>query len=208
MVRAFSLRLDITGEPPPLRSGLAVGAWRGGSCQLNLETSSESWAFCFLGRADSVFGYIASRFLYQGGWALPYAGPTVGGCDVLSRTFTGVADPTTAVSLLDAGHISVSGPGLASGSKLTSFPSTRGPTYNLTPTQGTFALGGTYTLTGSGGTQVGPFNISATLPSSFTVTNWNNLTSINRASAGARPCCGSCRHPSQVRGSRRAAISR
>jgi hypothetical protein len=49
------------------------------------------------------------------------------------------------------------------------------------PAAGTIALGGIYTLTGSGGTQVGPFTASATVPSSFTVTNWNSITAINRA---------------------------
>jgi len=43
-------------------------------------------------------------------------------------------------------------------------------------------LGGTYTLTGNGGTQIAPFSTSATLPSAFTVTNWSSLTSIDRAS--------------------------
>jgi hypothetical protein len=45
----------------------------------------------------------------------------------------------------------------------------------------TLANGGTYTITGTGGTQVGPFTASATLPQSFTVTNWDAITGINRA---------------------------
>jgi len=45
----------------------------------------------------------------------------------------------------------------------------------------TLTNGGTYTITGSGGTQVGPFTASMTLPQSFTVTNWDAITAINRA---------------------------
>jgi len=45
----------------------------------------------------------------------------------------------------------------------------------------TLANGGTYTISGSGGAQVGPFNASATLPQSFAVTNWDAITGINRA---------------------------
>ena len=36
-------------------------------------------------------------------------------------------------------------------------------------------------MNGAGGTQVGPFSASATLPASFMVTNWNAITAINRA---------------------------
>jgi hypothetical protein len=41
--------------------------------------------------------------------------------------------------------------------------------------------GGTYTITGPGGTQVGPFTATATIPTSLTVPNLSSLTSINRA---------------------------
>jgi hypothetical protein len=41
--------------------------------------------------------------------------------------------------------------------------------------------GGTYTLTGPGGKQVGPFTATATLPASFSVPNLSSLATINRA---------------------------
>lgn len=41
--------------------------------------------------------------------------------------------------------------------------------------------GGTYTLTGNGGSQVGPFNVSATLPNSFSVTSWGSISTVNRS---------------------------
>jgi hypothetical protein len=57
-----------------------------------------------------------------------------------------------------------------------------GPSYILIDTTGTkLPNGGTYTITGSGGTQIGPFTASATLPQNFTVTNWDAITGINRA---------------------------
>jgi hypothetical protein len=47
-------------------------------------------------------------------------------------------------------------------------------------TSGTLASGGTYNLTGLGGTQVGPFSASAVLPSTFTAANYNSITRIDR----------------------------
>jgi hypothetical protein len=52
--------------------------------------------------------------------------------------------------------------------------------YSVTLPTGTLVGGGTYTLTGTGGTQVGPFTASATLPTSFTITNLDSLAAIDR----------------------------
>lgn len=115
-------------------------------------------------------------------WALPYSAPTVDACNMFSRSYASTGtDPSSPDSALDAGTVAVSGPNLPPGSVLAKFQMPLGPIYNLAPAAGTFALGGTYTITGTGGTQVGPFNISATLPSSFNVTNWDAITAINRA---------------------------
>lgn len=116
------------------------------------------------------------------GWALPYSATTVESCSVFSRSFTGFKDPSTPDNALDAGaSIAVSGPNLPAGSAMLRLPSSLGPIYYLGPAPGTFALGGTYTISSSGGTQVGPFNQAATLPSSFTVTNWDSITAMNRS---------------------------
>ena len=40
---------------------------------------------------------------------------------------------------------------------------------------------GLYTLTGNGGTQVGPFSVSTNFPAEFTVTDWDSVAAINRA---------------------------
>ena len=117
-------------------------------------------------------------------WTIDSTAPTFGSCTVLSVSYPTVGkDPSTPDSLLDAGaSIPVSGPGLQQGAALAKFAIAKGPVYVLSPPLGTLALGGTYTLTGNGGTQIAPFSTSATLPSAFTVTNWSSLTSIDRAS--------------------------
>ncbi len=133
----------------------------------------------------TVFGEFSSYS--ASAWANLSSGQKFGACTVYDLTYdsTGV-NPSAADHLLDAGNVSLSGPNLAAGgatlTKFTLPTGPSGPTYLLDPSAGTPALGGTYTLTGSGGTQVGPFSgVSATLPSSFTVTNWNSLAAINRA---------------------------
>ena len=119
-------------------------------------------------------------------WSAVTTGQKFGSCTVFDYTYDTTGKiPSSADNLLDAGAIGISGPNLASGTTLTKLtgpigPS--GPTYFLDPTVGTPALGGTYLLTGSGGSQVGPFSaVSATVPSSFTVANWNAITAITRA---------------------------
>jgi hypothetical protein len=116
-------------------------------------------------------------------WSLNSSAPTFDSCSVLSVSYPTVGkDPSTPDSLLDAGaNIPVSGPGLPQGAALAKFAIAKGPVYVLSPASGTLALGGTYTLSGNGGTQILPFTTSATLPSAFTVTNWASLTGVNRA---------------------------
>jgi hypothetical protein len=119
----------------------------------------------------------------QAEWQLPFSGPTFGQCSVLDTTTIPPAKaPYLPDKSLDAGTITVSGPNLASGTTVPKSNTQTGPTYILIDATGTtLANGGTYTITGSGGTQVGPFTASATLPQNFTVTNWDAITAINRA---------------------------
>ncbi len=114
-------------------------------------------------------------------WLLPYSGLKFGLCTVLDETYpAGGKDPIAADAQLDAGTLTISGPGLSSHAVGVTQTAT-GPAYATTLTEGTLVNGGTYTLTASGGTQVGPFTVSATMPSSFTVTNLSSLSAINRA---------------------------
>ena len=119
----------------------------------------------------------------QAEWQLPFSGPTFGPCSVLDTTTIPPAKaPYLPDTSLDAGTVTVSGPNLTSGTTVTKGSTQTGPVYDLKPAGGaTLAYGGTYTITGTGGTQVGPFTASATLPQSFAVTNLDAITAINRA---------------------------
>jgi hypothetical protein len=129
--------------------------------------------------AESASGLVA-RFT-SAEWSLTKSGPRIGACTVYDRTYPAAGkDPATAEGFLDAGaRLSLSGPNLPSGAALVSTASPTGPVYSNLPPAGTL-VGGTYTLTGPGGTQAGPFTASTSFPSSFTVTNWDSLTTIDR----------------------------
>jgi trimeric autotransporter adhesin len=55
-----------------------------------------------------------------------------------------------------------------------------GPLYLFSPAGFTIASG-TYSLTGNGGSQVGPFSVSTNFQSDFTVTNLDSVTAIDRS---------------------------
>jgi hypothetical protein len=139
-----------------------------------------------LSSGDAVFGLLSGAIgRYSAAeWNGPYAGPKFGPCLVYDVTYpTSGRFPSVADAYLDAGaSLGLSGPNLASGTTVPALPAAGiGPVYNKIFPAGTFTPGGTYTLTGTGGTQVSAFSVSATLPDSFTVTNWAALATINRA---------------------------
>jgi uncharacterized protein (TIGR03437 family) len=104
------------------------------------------------------------------------------GCTVYDRTYLRTAtDPANPDASLNAGAtLPLSGPGLAAGAALTGISTATGPVYSLSAATGTLASG-KYTLTSNGGTQVGGFTVSANFPASFTVTNFDSITAINRS---------------------------
>ena len=107
-----------------------------------------------------------------------------GSCVVSTRVSGQPATPPTAtVQYLDAGTITVTGPGI-NGSRQIAKTSVGGGIllYSaiLDNTATTFAAG-TYNFNGSGGPDVGSFTASYTLPPPFTWTNPSNLTTIVRA---------------------------
>jgi uncharacterized protein (TIGR03437 family) len=112
-------------------------------------------------------------------WLINFAAPKIGPCEILDETYpTGSKEPSYPDSLLDAGtQLTVSGLGLNGN---TAVPKSFG-IYTVTLPAGTLVNGGTYTLTGAGGTQVGAFSATATMPISFSVTNLSSLAAINRA---------------------------
>jgi len=128
-------------------------------------------------RTSESIGGGFSRYT-QAEWEAPFSAPTFGPCTVLNITGPNLGPD----AYLDAGTITVSGPNLPSGTTLPVSNTKIGPSYIFMAATGTtLSNGGTYTISGSGGTQVGPFTASATLPQSFAVTNWDAITAINRA---------------------------
>ena len=118
--------------------------------------------------------YTAYEFL------LPYSGPVMGGCRVMQETTpTGGKEPSAADAQLDAGVLKFSGPGITS-QTVGVIQGPVGPIYNSALAASAIQGGATYTLTGAGGTQVGPFTATGTFPASFT-SNLSTLTSVNHA---------------------------
>jgi uncharacterized protein (TIGR03437 family) len=116
-------------------------------------------------------------------WAALNASIKIGACVLNDRTATATAkNPAAPDGYLDMGsRLPLAGPGVATGAALGIATSNPGPIYSLTLANGTVVGGGKYTITGNGGTGAGPFNASVTLPSSFTVANWDSLNSIDRS---------------------------
>jgi hypothetical protein len=126
--------------------------------------------------SESIGGLFGSYT--QAEWQAPFSAPTFGPCTVLDITGQNLGPDT----YLDAGTVTVSGPNLPSGTTIPKSITQPGTSYDFMAATGTtLANGGTYTITATGGTQIGPFTASATLPQSFAVTNWDGITAINRA---------------------------
>jgi len=128
-------------------------------------TEMEQIGGAFAGYTDSAFGTAVT---------------TVGPCSItkVDWSLTGT-DPLLPTALFDAGQIEISGPNVPT-TPLTKTTTPIGPSYGLQFPNGTLQ-GGTYTLTGGGGTQVDSFTVSGTMPTNFTVTNLSAITSIDRS---------------------------
>lgn len=113
-------------------------------------------------------------------WNIPYSQTQIDKCYVYTLTYSGASAPSAPSFSMDAGKITLAGPGLPGGS--INVPEIQagalGPAYQAS--QLTLVDGATYTLTGAGGTQVEAFSpVSATLPNSFT-TNVMTISTIDR----------------------------
>jgi hypothetical protein len=102
----------------------------------------------------------------------------IGSCTVIKQTLKGNSFSSAGPSPLDAGALTLNGPGVSS----KALTDTNGDYYAGLNTAGSptgvLQAGGTYTLTGAGGTGVGAFTGSITLTSLIT---WNqNITQIVR----------------------------
>lgn len=120
-------------------------------------------------------------------WALG-AGlrPALGQCGVWDRTVSGGLDPASPTTGLDAGvRLPLSGPNLAAGVGLArTTVSPLGSIYLLNPIATSLSAGGTYSLSGSGGADVGAFPaVNSRMPDSFTVTNLTSIGPVDRTRA-------------------------
>ena len=89
---------------------------------------------------------------------------------------------TSTIQWLDAGNITVAGPGIVGSTQLAKTTTGGIIVYgaNLDMTATTFGAG-TYTFTGAGGPDVGPFTASFNAPPPFVWTNQSSLATITRA---------------------------
>src|SRR5258708_20605445 len=126
--------------------------------------------------SGAVLRYTASE------WILSQSGPRVESRRVYDRTFPRDGkDPGAPEAFLDAGpRLLLSGPNVPPGAGLGASSTPSGPFYLFSPAAFTIASGA-YTLTGNGGSQVGPFTVSTNFQSDLTVTNWDSVTAIDRS---------------------------
>jgi uncharacterized protein (TIGR03437 family) len=106
-----------------------------------------------------------------------------GSCVVTNRVGAQPATtPTPMVQYLDAGTITVAGPGIAGSRQIPKqSPSAGVLIYSLEDDSARTLQAGTYNFTGAGGPDVGSFIASYTMPPVFTWTNQSSLSAIVRA---------------------------
>ncbi len=126
--------------------------------------------------ADAIFESISGPSLagYQGS-----SQPSLGSCYVTQSNSSTVVSPFTMTGL-NAGSVSVQGP---NGSQsLTKSPVVQG-IYVAEPLPSGFipASGGTFTFTGSGGSDVGTFTTGVSYPGSLVWTNANSVGTVTRS---------------------------
>jgi hypothetical protein len=114
-------------------------------------------------------------------WTILNSGPVFGACRLYDRTYPqNGKDPGSPDAFLNAGtRLALSGPNLAAGSGLGVTTTATGPFYAGPLSLGTLASG-SYTMSGTGGADVGPFSSTSVFPSGFTATNFSSITTVNR----------------------------
>lgn len=124
--------------------------------------------------------YSASAFL------TPFAGLAVGPCHIFQESYIrGQQAPSAMNFSLDAGTVTISGPGISGTQTLQVLsrpvPGPGGKYYYGTFPAGTIVRGGTYTIAGTGGADVAAFSVTQTMPAAFDVTDLAALTTIDRS---------------------------
>lgn len=127
--------------------------------------------------SGSVFSFTPAE------WTIAHSGPVFGACRLYDRTYpSGGKDPGSPDAYLNAGtRLPLSGPNLAAGTGLGTVSTVLGPSYDAPLASGTLAASGSYTISGTGGADVGPFSSTTVFPASFTATNFSSITAIDRS---------------------------
>ncbi len=153
-------RLDAGG-------GLVVGLFN----LLGLNTSASFGGQTFSFRSESISGAF-SRFTADQVNEIPNVASLAAGgaCQVFRVTSgtAGVATPTD-VTNLDAGTITLNGPNV-NNRPLTETKNTYSLALTTPPSTAQLIAAGTYTLTGAGGTDIGPFTASVNVNTPLTIT--------------------------------------
>jgi hypothetical protein len=181
---AFTSEPAFAESGPPIISTTGGGGGGGGG----VPAGDITFAGFSIGKTTGTFGTteIAGGLIAAytpTAWNLPYNGQKIDKCIVFDTTFSGATYPAAPALSLDAGKMTLTGPGLVGGSIVVpeiNTPGSIGPVYSAQLPSGSLVGGGTYQLAAAGGTQVEAFNASATLPANFT-TNASTINSINRA---------------------------
>jgi uncharacterized protein (TIGR03437 family) len=141
--------------------------------------AADGSATTVVGKQEIIAGGLAKYTAAE--YAAISPGTKIGACTVVDRTAPANAPgPSTPSGYADLGStIPASGPGLADGSALAVM--SVGPVYGLLLADGTIVAGGQYSLDGTGGADVGPFDVTVPFPVSFAVTDWDSLSSIDRS---------------------------
>lgn len=175
-IGSITLNRSVTAPNPISIPGLPPGTPIPGA----QETISDSASAAFLQIAGIAAGTQIQDVIDQ---------VTFGSCTVFFFRGTPTGTPSIPFSGLDAGdRLPITGPGgfiNALTKTVEGFPLPAG-FYSYSGTNagqgpGLFLNPGTYTITGSGGAQVGAFSSSLTMPPTFTWTNRDTITNVTRS---------------------------
>jgi uncharacterized protein (TIGR03437 family) len=127
--------------------------------------------------SGSVFSFTPAE------WTILNSGPVFGACRLYDRTYpSGGIDPGSPDVFLNAGtRLPLSGPNLTAGIGLGAVSTVFGPSYAASFANGTLGAGGSYTISGTGGADVGAFSSTTVFPASFTATNFSSIAVIDRS---------------------------
>jgi uncharacterized protein (TIGR03437 family) len=176
---------------PNIGSGLTNGYKRGtvALARSSINVSQQGFTFSSLTDAGSgSFTQLTASDLTNG--SFQFSSTTVGACTVIQSSGT-AGTGTVQFKELDAGPVlNVNGP-----RGLKQMPQGKQGGYSVSFSQTTTGLGlpgppstpayldpGTYTIdNGTGGTDVGPFKLTLTVPQPFTWTNQDSITTVDRS---------------------------